>query len=151
VELIIAMRKTVISSERCSHGDKRYLLKGARKMDIKHNKWIVKFVIGAAIAALSGTSYARDPGINQPGVVGGTAGVGAPGAGGWDPGLNQPGAMGNVAVGGAPGAGRRDPGINQPGAVGNVGGGAPGVGVRDPGINQPGAIGNTGPARRSVR
>jgi hypothetical protein len=103
-------------------------------MNSKPNKWISGLVIGVAAATLSGVLHARDPGFNQPGVVGGTAGVGAPGVGTWDPGINQPGAMGNVGVG-APG----------------VGVGAPGVGVYDPGINQPGAIGNTGPARRSVR
>lgn len=96
-------------------------------MDIKRNMWIFGLVIGIALAMPPGALYARDPGINQPGVVGGTAGVGAPGVG------------------------VRDPGINQPGAMGNVGVGAPGVGKRDPGINQPGAVGNTGPARRSVR
>ena len=96
-------------------------------MNIKRNKWIGGLTIGVATAMLSAAVHAVDPGINQPGVRGGTAGVGAPGVG------------------------VRDPGINQPGAMGNVGVGAPGVGVRDPGINQPGAIGNTGPARRSVR
>ncbi len=90
-------------------------------------------VVGAAVAALSGAPQARDPGINQPGVRGGTAGVGAPGVGVRDPGINQPGAAGNV------GAAR-------------VGVGAPGVGVVDPGINQPGVAGNVGGvARRSVR
>jgi len=123
-------------------------------MNNKRNKWLAGLAVGVATVMLSGTLYAGDPGINQPGVVGGTAGVGAPGVGTYDPGINQPGAMGNVGVG-APGAGV-DPGINQPGAVGNVGRprvgvGAPGVGVVDPGINQPGAVGNTGPARRSVR
>ncbi len=82
-------------------------------------------IVGAALAALSGPLHARDPGINQPGARGGTAGVGAPGAGVVDPGINQPGAAGNVVVPragvGAPGVGVRDPGINQPGAVGNVG------------------------------
>ena len=96
-------------------------------MKSKRNKWISGLVIGMALAMLSSTLYARDPGINQPGVIGGVPGVGAPGVG------------------------KRDPGINQPGAIGNVGVGAPGVGKRDPGINQPGAVGNTGPARRSVR
>jgi len=96
-------------------------------MNIKGNKWIFALAIGVATATLAGTLYAWDPGINQPGVHGGTAGVGAPGVG------------------------VRDPGINQPGAMGNVGVGAPGVGVSDPGINQPGAMGNTGPARRSIR
>ena len=103
-------------------------------MNSKLNKWISGLAIGMAVVTLSGSVYAIDAGFNQPGVIGGTAGVGAPGVGTWDPGLNQPGAMGNVGVG-APG----------------VGVGAPGAGVWDPGINQPGAIGNTGPARRSVR
>jgi hypothetical protein len=53
-------------------------------------------VVGAALAALSGALQARDPGVNQPGVRGGTAGVGAPGVGVRDPGINQPGAAGNV-------------------------------------------------------
>lgn len=89
--------------------------------------------VGATLAALSGELQARDPGINQPGVRGGTAGVGAPGVGVRDPGINQPGAAGNVGAAG-------------------VGVGAPGVGVVDPGINQPGVAGNVGGvARRSVR
>jgi hypothetical protein len=96
-------------------------------MNSKRNKWISGLVIGMALAMLSSALYARDPGINQPGAIGGVRGAGAPGVG------------------------KRDPGINQPGAIGNVGVGAPGVGKRDPGINQPGAVGNTGPARRSVR
>jgi hypothetical protein len=73
---------------------------------------------------VTGVAQARDRGINQPGVVGGTAGVGAPGVGVVDPGINQPGAVGNVGrarVGvGAPGAGAWDPGFNQPGIAGNV-------------------------------
>jgi len=101
-------------------------------MNSNHSKWINALVIGAAAVTLSGALYARDPGINQPGVVGGVPGGGAPGVGAWDPGINQPGAMGNVGVAG--------PGV-----------GAPGAGAWDPGFNQPGAIGNTGPARRSVR
>jgi hypothetical protein len=103
-------------------------------------------ILFAVISALSGAATARDRGINQPGPVGGTAGVGAPGVGVVDPGINQPGAAGNVGRPGvgAPGVGVADPGINQPGAAGNVG--APGVG-RDPGINQPGEAGN----RRRVR
>lgn len=52
--------------------------------------------VGATLAALSGELQARDPGINQPGVRGGTPGVGAPGPGIRDPGINQPGAAGNV-------------------------------------------------------
>jgi hypothetical protein len=66
-------------------------------------------VVGAALAALSGPLDARDPGVNQPGARGGTAGVGAPGVGVRDPGINQPGAAGNVGAAGvgvgAPGAG----------------------------------------------
>ncbi len=103
-------------------------------MNSINSGWMFALVVGAAAATLSGALQARDPGINQPGVIGGVPGGGAPGVGTWDPGINQPGAIGNVGVG-APG----------------VGVGAPGVGVWDPGINQPGAIGNTGPARRSVR
>jgi hypothetical protein len=67
-------------------------------MNSKLNKWISGLAIGMAAAMLSGSLHAIDPGINQPGVIGGTAGVGAPGVGTWDPGLNQPGAMGNVGV-----------------------------------------------------
>jgi hypothetical protein len=92
-------------------------------MSNRRNKLGQVLVIGAALAALSGALYGRDPGVNQPGARGGTAGAGAPGAGVRDPGVNQPGTAGNV---GAPGAGV----------------GAPGVGVRDPGVNQPGAAGN---------
>ena len=82
------------------------------------NKLRTILTIGMAVAALSGTLQARDRGVNQVGVKGGTVGVGAPGAGVRDPGINQPGAAGNVGVAG-------------------VGVGAPGVGVYDPGINQP--------------
>ena len=104
-------------------------------MSKKIGRWGLILVAGAALTALSSAALAFDPGINQPGVRGGTAGVGAPGAGVWDPGINQPGARGNVG---------RDPGFNQPGAMGNVG--------RDPGFNQPGVAGNVGGvARRSVR
>ena len=60
-----------------------------------------------------------------------------------DPGFNQPGVVGNrgYGVGGSARQARAvaDPGINQPGAVGNVG--------RDPGLNQPGAVGNRGGRR----
>lgn len=95
-------------------------------MSNKRNNLGHILIVGAALAALSGTLHARDPGINQPGARGGAAGVGAPGVGVIDPGINQPGAAGNVGAGrvgvGAPGVGVRDPGINQPGVVGNVGG-----------------------------
>src|SRR5512134_2390781 len=103
-------------------------------MNSRRNKWVRAMLIAAAIAALPGALHARDPGINQPGAVGGTAGVGAPGRGVYDPGINQPGAAGNV------------------GGAARVGVGAPGVGVVDPGLNQPGVAGNVGGvARRSVR
>ncbi|MBN8507246.1 MAG: hypothetical protein J0L57_01395 [Burkholderiales bacterium] len=78
-------------------------------------------LVGLAVLAAP-PGWARDPGFNQPGAVGGTAGPGAPGAGVRDPGINQPGAVGNRGAGGAPGAGRWDPGFNQPGVAGNVGG-----------------------------
>ncbi|WP_462320780.1 hypothetical protein [Halochromatium sp.] len=119
-------------------------------MNMNKNDVVRKLLIGLFIAALPGTLFARDPGINQPGVIGGVPGAGAPGRGLWDPGLNQPGAIGNVG-GGAPGVGVVDPGINQPGAIGNVGGGAPGAGLVDPGINQPGAVGNVGGIRHPLR
>jgi len=101
-------------------------------MSKRTNKLGHALFVGAALVALSGAVHAVDPGVNQPGVRGGKAGVGAPGVGVRDPGVNQPGAAGNV---GAPG----------------VGVGAPGVGVRDPGVNQPGAAGNVGGvARRRI-
>ena len=65
-------------------------------MSKRRNKVGHILVVGAALAALSGALHARDSGINQPGVRGGTPGVGAPGAGIRDPGINQPGAAGNV-------------------------------------------------------
>ena len=64
------------------------------------NKLRTILAVGLAVAALSGTLQARDRGVNQVGVKGGTVGVGAPGAGGRDPGINQPGAAGNVGVAG---------------------------------------------------
>ena len=105
-------------------------------MKNRSNRAVLVLAVIAVLGLLApSAATARDPGVNQPGRTGGTAG--APG----------------VGVG-APGAGTRDPGINQPGAAGNrgvagVGVGAPGVGARDPGINQPGAAGNAasrGPA-----
>ena len=110
-------------------------------------KWVGVLIICGVVSALPGVAAARDRGINQPGPVGGTAGVGAPGVGAVDPGINQPGAAGNVGRPGvgAPGVGAVDPGINQPGAAGNVGGpgvGAPGVGAepanRGGPVNRPG-------------
>ena len=65
-------------------------------MNSKRNKWISGLVIGMVLAMLSSTLYARDPGINQPGVIGGVPGGGAPGVGTRDPGINQPGAVGNT-------------------------------------------------------
>lgn len=100
-------------------------------MSMITNKLKSTLVIALAVAALSGTLQARDRGVNQVGVKGGTVGVGAPGAGVRDPGINQPGAAGNVGAA-------------------TVGVGAPGVGVYDPGINQPGAAGNVGVAGRRV-
>lgn len=103
-------------------------------MNRTFNRRIPVLLAAALVAAVAGPACARDPGINQPGVAGGTAGVGAPGRGVYDPGINQPGAAGNV------------------GRAARVGVGAPGVGVVDPGLNQPGVAGNVGGvARRSVR
>jgi len=70
-------------------------------MSKKRNNLRHILIAGAALAALSGTLHARDPGVNQPGARGGVAGagVGAPGVGVRDPGINQPGAVGNVGVG----------------------------------------------------
>ena len=66
--------------------------------------WMATFTVPFLLAGLIQTAHAqRDPGINQPGVVGNR---------GRDPGINQPGVVGNVG---------RDPGINQPGASGNRG------------------------------
>jgi hypothetical protein len=119
-------------------------------MSTRRNKLGQLLAVGAALAALSGALDARDPGINQPGVRGGTAGVGAPGAGVWDPGINQPGAAGNVGAAGvgvgAPGVGVR-PGVG----VGARGVGvAPGVGVGAPGVGvEPGNRG--GPVDRAGR
>ena len=44
-------------------------------------------LLAAAAAAAASGALARDRGVNQPGAVGGTAGVGAPGAGTRDPAL----------------------------------------------------------------
>ncbi len=101
-------------------------------MNINRRNWTIAFVLGMAIVSVSGSTHARDRGFNQPGRVGGVAGIGAPAGGLRDPGINQPGAAGNV-------------GVSRPGV------GAPGAGAWDPGVNQPGAIGNTGPVRREMR
>ena len=103
--------------------------------------WISALIVGAIVATVPGALFARDRGVNQPGVAG-NRGVhrdpgynqqGAAGNVGRDPGANQPGAAGNVGAAGV------DPGYNQPGSTGNV--------RRDPGVNQPDAAGN----RRGVR
>ena len=65
-------------------------------MSKRTNKLGHALFVGAALVALSGAVHAVDPGVNQPGVRGGKAGVGAPGVGVRDPGVNQPGAAGNV-------------------------------------------------------
>ena len=118
-------------------------ISGGSAMSKRRNKLGHILVVGAALAALSGALDARDPGINQPGVRGGTAGVGAPGVGVRDPGINQPGAAGNV---GAAGVGvRPGVGVGAPGA-----GVAPGVGVGAPGVGvEPGNRG--GPVDRAGR
>ena len=65
-------------------------------MKIKRNKWIAELAVGMAVVMFLPTLNARDPGLNQPGAFGGTAGVGAPGVGTRDPGFNQRGAVGNT-------------------------------------------------------
>jgi hypothetical protein len=52
----------------------------------RSNKWIAALIIGAMVAALPATLFARDRGLNQPGAAGNV---------GRDPGVNQPGAAGN--------------------------------------------------------
>jgi hypothetical protein len=69
---------------------------GGNAMGMTRNTLGHALIVGAVLASLSGALQARDPGVNQPGVRGGTAGVGAPGVGVRDPGVNQPGAAGNV-------------------------------------------------------
>ncbi len=90
------------------------------------------FFIGAMIVTLSGMATARDRGFNQPGPVGGTAGVGAPGVG----------VLPGVGVG-APGVGvlpDADVGAPGVGVLPGVGVGAPGVGVLPGvGVGAPGA------------
>ena len=71
-------------------------INGGSAMRERRNKLGHILIVGAVLATLSGALHARDPGINQPGIRGGTAGVGAPGVGIRDPGINQPGAAGNV-------------------------------------------------------
>jgi len=71
-------------------------INGGSVMRERRHKFGHILVVGAALVALAGALHARDPGINQPGVRGGTAGAGAPGVGIRDPGINQPGAAGNV-------------------------------------------------------
>ena len=97
-----------------------YIYRGGDK-EQKPQQCERRLAFGSLIAILTGAAFALDPGINQPGVIGGVPGGGAPGRGAWDQGINQPGSVGNV-VGGAPGVGVVDPGIDQPGAIGNVGG-----------------------------
>jgi len=105
-------------------------------------KWACALIIFAVVSTLSSVVIARDRGINQPGPAGGTAGVGAPGAGAVDPGINQPGAAGNV---GHPGVGA--PGV---GIAPGVGAGAPGVGAGAPGVGvEPANKG--GPVNRAGR
>lgn len=123
-------------------------MSGHNAMSKRRNKLGHILAVGAALAALSGVLDARDPGINQPGVRGGTAGVGAPGVGVRDPGINQPGAAGNVGAAGV-GVGTRGVGV-KPGVGTPSMGGAPGVGVGDPDVGvEPGNRG--GPVDRDGR
>lgn len=77
-------------------------------------------------------THARDPGVNQPGAYGGSAGVGAlPGVGAGR--VGAPAAVGGAGgpasgIGVRPGAGAGRAGA--PPAAGGVGGAASGIGVR---------------------
>ena len=95
---------------------------------------IASLAIAGAMAVMTATeSFAVDPGINQPGMIG-NRGVGR--AAVRDPGINQPGAAGN-----APMAREavRAPGVQYP--RGAAAAATPRIG-RDPGLNQPGRRGN---------
>lgn len=95
---------------------------------------IATLAIAGAMAAMTATaSFAIDPGINQPGMMG-NHGVGRAAA--RDPGINQPGAVGNAP---AARAAARMPGVQYPRGAAAVA--TPRVG-RDPGVNQPGLRGN---------
>jgi|LakMenEpi03Aug12_release.lakeMendotaPanAssembly.Ray.scaffolds.fasta_scaffold637576_1 hypothetical protein len=90
-------------------------------------------IVGAMAAMTATDSFAVDPGINQPGMIG-NHGVGRAAA--RDPGINQPGAVGNAPM--AREAARM-PGVQYPRGAAAVA--TPRVG-RDPGVNQPGMRGN---------
>jgi hypothetical protein len=102
------------------------LQENSMKHEIRH--WTRAITLAAFMTAgFASTAVAVDPGVGvgKPGVgVVPGAGVGAPGVGVRDPGINQPGVVGNVGTPGvgAPGVGVVDPGLNQPGVAGNVGG-----------------------------
>jgi hypothetical protein len=94
---------------------------------------IASLAIAGVMAVMTATeSFAIDPGINQPGMIG-NRGVGR--AAVRDPGINQPGAAGNAPL--ARGA-VRAPGVQYPRGAAAA---TPRVG-RDPGLNQPGRRGN---------
>jgi len=94
----------------------------------------MKITTLAIVGVMTATeSFAVDPGINQPGMIG-NDGVGR--AAVRDPGINQPGAPGNAPM--AREAARM-PGVQNPRGAAAVA--TPRVG-RDPGLNQPGRRGN---------
>ncbi len=90
-------------------------------------------IVGAMTVMTAADSFAVDPGINQPGMIG-NRGVGR--AAVRDPGINQPGAAGNAPIAREA---ARAPGVQYPRGAAAVA--TPGVG-RDPGLNQPGRRGN---------
>ena len=90
-------------------------------------------IVGAMATMTTTDSFAVDPGINQPGMIGNH---GAGRAAARDPGINQPGAVGNAPM--AREAARM-PGVQYPRGAAAVA--TPRVG-RDPGVNQPGMRGN---------
>lgn len=86
-------------------------------------------MVALMMTGLTTLAQARDPGVNQPGAYGGTAGVGArPGVGAGRAGA--PAAAGGAAsgMGVRPGAGAGRAGA--PPAAGGAGGAASGVGVK---------------------
>ncbi|RQW84539.1 MAG: hypothetical protein EHM62_00510 [Methylococcus sp.] len=90
-------------------------------------------IVGAMTVMTATDSFAVDPGINQPGMIG-NHGVGRAAA--RDPGINQPGAVGNAPIASEA---ARMPGVEYP--RGAAAAATPRVG-RDPGLNQPGLRGN---------
>jgi hypothetical protein len=90
-------------------------------MKEKTINWPAILIAGFIAASFCPETYARDPGVNQPGAAGGRAGVGAlPGAGAGRAGAPAAGAAGRPGsgVGALPGAGAGRAGVPAAGAPG---------------------------------